>query len=759
MRIARINMRKSLSILLLAITCNAASIAYGQNENRASRTWEVQKYDLSVTVPASEADRAIPVKAILNLRNASAGVASSLTLRISSKAEISGIKIGSAIGDFSKSEEKVGSGSLQRLSLRGVSVAPGGTLSVEVDYRLKVEENSGVASLTPVAAQMLPTSFWYPTPNSWYFPRGADFAPYRIQVTGPNGLNAISSGAMTGNSFDQGLLGQPFFVIGSFESFVSKNVTVALARGASAEEKKRGEDLAAFAADAKTFFEGMFGSSPAASLKLISVRRGGGFADTGTILVDENVFRRQKLDSLTAMSIAESVVRLWLGSTASITGDGGGAIREGLVRYFATEFIESKFGKEIADVERLRQRTAYASVAKRDAPMSQITPLDDYYFVTNANKGAMAWRLLSRRVGAEAFLAVLKTNIRTGSLDLSGMRAAFGQNKDMLDYLFDQVTDVDLMIGLPQFGNGESRMALRNTGSIDVQVDVVAIGEKGERLRNSVTVPARGFSETVFRSASKIVRAEIDSDKIYPQLDYSNDVKPVEIDESDLLLYVKRPFDRQDFVAAEKNGRIGVRDFPRFDDVRVLFGRALLALGRLPEAEKEFRAAIDERLPTARTLAWANVGLGEIALRNGQNTAAIQFFDAALKSNAEVGASIAARQGRIKANAAPNADDSIKSFFAAFDKAAVSSNKSLLESMLLSGETPKAFAGGIAGQAQEWTSRVTQVEAVDPQNVIVEVALVIRVINKEAESGTAVFRLTRIGGGWKLSGVESFEVR
>jgi len=759
------NMTKSRNNPLLYITFAVSIVLLlslgisAQSETRSSKTWEVRNYDISVTLPTAESDRFIAIRAGLALQNVSPATASSLTLRISPNAEVSGVKIGGNAADFGKTEEKVGTGTLQRVGIRALSVASGGTLNVEVSYRLRIDENSGLAALTPLSAQLLPMSFWYPTPNSWFFPRGADFAPYRVSVSAPTGQMAASAGNLSGTTYEQTILGQPFFVTGAFDQIAAKNVSVLLTKGAGAEERRRGEELAALAADARSYFESLFGSSPTAPLRIVAVRRGSGYSDAGTTLVDESAFRRQKIDAQTAMSVAESVVHLWLGGSTRIAGEGGGVIREGLVRFLATEFIESKFGRDVADIERMRQRTAYGAVAKRDAPLTMITPLDDYYYVTNANKGAMIWRLLAKRVGSDAFYGVLKANMKTGSIDLAGFRGAFGQQKDLLDYGFDQLTDIDLLVGLPQAGEGETRAALRNTGSIDAQVDVTAITERGDRLRNNITIPARGFSEAVFRSPSRIVRVEVDSDKLFPQLDYSNDVKPLEIDESDALLFVKRPFDRQDFVTAEKNARLVLRDFPRFDDARILLARVLLSEGKTAEAEREFRAASDEKLPTARTLAWTSVGLGEIALRNGQQSAAVQFFEAAIRAGGEVGATLAARQGRSRANAPANAEASIRGFFENFDKAAVSANKAALESLLVAGDTPKAFAGGIAGQAQEWASKVTHVDIIDQSNVIVEVALNIRVINKEAESGTAVFRLSKTPGGWKLSGVESFEVR
>ncbi len=746
-------------IACLSVVLLFAATGLAQTDTRSSKTWEVMKYDLAVTLPATENERSAGIRATLNLKNVSGSSASSLTLRISQKAEVSSVKLAGSQSDFTKNEEKLGTGSLQRIVMRGLSVQPGGTTSVEVNYSLKVEDNSGLSTLTPYSSQFLPLSFWYPTPTSWYYPRGGDFAPYRVQVAAPGGVSVFSAGTASGGAFEQALSGQPFFVTGSYETLNDKGVEVALAKGAGEDERKRASEIAALASDAFAYYSGLLGTSPAAKLRIVAVKRGSGFADAGTLLLDQSVFKREKIDALTAMNVAEAMVRVWLGAATTISGDGGGAVREGLVRFLATQFIESKFGKDVGDLERMRQRTAYAAVVKRDAPISQITPLDDYYYVTDANKGAMVWRLLARRTGIDSFIGVLKANMKLGGLDLAGLRGAFGQQKELLDYAFDQVTDMDLLVGLPQAGSGETRVALRNTGSIDALVDVTAVTDKGETLRNTMTIKAKDYGDAIFKTTSKLVRVEVDADKLYPQLDYANDIKPLVIDESDGLLFVKKVFDRQDFPQAETNARAVLRDTPRFDDVRVLLGRALLAEGKIAEAEREFKAVLDEKLPTARSLAWANTGLGEAALKNNQPTAAIAYFDRAIRSGGEIGASFAARQGRLKANASRVTDESIKSFFQAFDKAALSSSKAALDALIVSGELPKAFAAGIAGQAQEWTSSVTQMDVIDTEHVVVEVALTIKIINKSEESGNAVFRLTKTPEGWKLSGVESFEVR
>ncbi len=729
-----------------------------QDEGRASITWQVQKYDIAATLPQAKTDRDLTIKAVLNLKNVSGSAASRLTLRISDKAEISDVKVNNTTADFSKGLERIdASRNLQRAILRLSSVAPNGTVSVEVNYKLKVDENSGLNALSPTEAQFLPLAFWYPTPNSWYFARGADFAPFSVAV---NDQNFISSGEKQSNDplFDQKLKGQPFFIVGNWDTIETNGILVFIPKGADAGAQKRANELANLASEAKTFVANLLGTAPNVPIRIVAVRRGAGFSGGGTMFVEESTFRRQKIDSNTAMTIADSIVKIWLGNAVSVDGDAYGVIREGLSRYIATQFLESKYGKDVADIERLRQRTAYAAISKRDAPLNIVSPLDDFYYPEVANKGAMIWRILAKKVGQDEFFNRLRANLKDGNLHLSELRLAFSAQKDFLDYAFDQVTDMNLLVGLPQVGGAETKVALRNTGSIDATVNVLATISNGEKLMAQAIVPAKSFGEVSFKTSNKIVRTEIDSEKLYPQTDYVDDVAPREFDDSDSLLAVKRAFDKQDFTTAEKNARLVLQSAPRFDDVRILLGRALLSMEKVTDADREFRSVLDEKLPTARSLAWANEGLGEIALKSNQNTQAASFFTETIRANAEYGATLAARTSLNKIGAVSGLDESIKSFFAQFDKALISGRKTDVDALILAGEMTR-FSGGISGQAQEWTTRVLRIDKFDANNTLVEVALNIRLLNKNSESGTAVFLLSKVGGNWKLSGIEIFEVR
>ncbi|HEV7700301.1 MAG TPA: hypothetical protein VGO43_08750, partial [Pyrinomonadaceae bacterium] len=583
-------MLKFSRLLPTFVFCLAAIAAHAQTRSTAA-TWQVTKYDLNVTLPQTDNGRVATIKATLNLRNVSGSSASSLTLRISPNAEVTAVAVNGSPVEPAKSEEKTASGTtLQRVGLRVASVAPSGDVTATVDYKLTVKENNALGSISPAGAQLLPLSFWYPTPNSWFFVRGADVAPVRLRVTAPAGMQVVGSGIETAGAFEQKLGGQPFFVAGNWDVSDQNGVSVYVQKGVGGDPSKRAAELAGLLTEARAFIGGVLGSAPSTPLRIVAARRGGGFADAGTIIVDEAVFRRSKIDSLTAMNVAEAAAKMWLGGSIGVSGDGQGVISEGLARYLATQFIESKFGKDVADIERLRQRISYASVSKRDAPMGQVSPADDFYFPVVANKGAMIWRILSKRVGATEFANALRSNAQNGDLNLTDLRQAFVGQKDLLDYFFDQVTDMDLLAGVPQQGSGETRVALRNTGPADVTVDVSATTADGERIVAPATIRATSFGEIAFKTPKKVVRVEVDVDKLYPQADYSDDVAPRDTTDSDPLLAAKRLLDKQDFAGAETSARTLLRDFPRSDELRIVLGRALLAQGKTADAQREFQA-------------------------------------------------------------------------------------------------------------------------------------------------------------------------
>src|ERR1051325_4036742 len=172
-----------------------------------------------------------------------------------------------------------------------------------------------------------------------------------------------------------------------------KGVIVLMEKGASADDRKHAEGMIAFAAAARAFYASAFGPAPDVPVRLVAVRRGGGFSDGGTLLFDADALRLPKIDAATALSIAEAVGHLWIGGQAPVRGEGNGVLRDALVRFLATEFLQKQFGADAVDSELYRQRIAYASVAQRDGPLARGSQLDSTYFNSVPNRGAMFWRL------------------------------------------------------------------------------------------------------------------------------------------------------------------------------------------------------------------------------------------------------------------------------------------------------------------------------------------------------------------------------
>src|SRR5690606_16586344 len=148
-----------------------------------------------------------------------------------------------------------------------------------------------------------------------------------------------------------------------------------------------------------------------------------------TILLEKGVFRRRQLDSMTALVVTEAIVKGWLGDAVLLNDDGDGVIREGLTRFIATRFLEHKYGKEVAEAERMRQMNSYSAVSKLDSPLTLAVPVDDFYYTAVANKGAMIWRLISNRVGEQNFFNKIKEIMPTGKATLAQIRAAFPEQK------------------------------------------------------------------------------------------------------------------------------------------------------------------------------------------------------------------------------------------------------------------------------------------------------------------------------------------
>lgn len=764
-------MRILFSLSLLVCLLAASTPGTQAQTQPAPPVWQVTLFDINANV--QQAERAINVVAGINGTNVGGSPSRTMTVRLHSKASVKSVTAGGAAATFRPGVEP--RGDLQRIEIAlPAAAAPGTSTSVSVTYTLPVETNTGLASISPIGTQFLPLSFWYPMPNTPYTQRGADTAPFRVTV---NLGNAVASGVEKSGSagsisFEQSLHGQPFFLQGEWDKLEGaadgKGVVVLLEKGVSAEERKRAEALIAFAAAARAFYAASLGPAPDVPIRIVSVRRGAGFNDSGTVLIDADTLRLPKIDAATALSVAETVARLWIGGQTPVRGEGNGVLRDALVRFLATQFLEKQFGRDAILSELYRQRLAYAAVAQRDAPLGRANQIDSTYFGSVPNRGAMFWRLMDKRMGRDALMGVLRAALESGKKDgltLAAVREALAARggdalKALMDQQLDQVVDTDLMVGLPQQRGADWVSALRNIGSTDVTVTVAATTDKGERLLGEATIPAKNFGEAIFKTTSRIVRVEVDPDKLYPQLDYGNDSVPRSKDLPDLLNEASLQLGAQDFAKAEATARAMLATAPRFQEAKTLLGRALLGQNKLEEAETLFRSSLEEALPFAATLAWANIGLGEISLKRGQAAEAAKRFNDAVAASRDYPSSLAARAARIRAetaaNNAPPVDEAARTFITQFSQAVVSNKKADLDSRVVSGELVRFINASIG--TETWETRVLRTEQLNANLIAADVYIKANKLGKAGE-GTAVMMLARTPSGLKLSGIELFEVR
>src|SRR5947209_6592389 len=235
-------MKKRLVILLpLLINTLFLPATRAQQPAEGTPAWQVLQYDITVNAAgAGGAERSVAARAVLNLRNVGTGAGRTLTIRLNPDARIESAMVGGASAQYTPGKDSRLKLQTAQLQLP-VAVPPGGTLSATFDYQIPLKENSGLASVSPEGIQFLPLSYWYPTPNTAVAPRGADYAPTRVTVSGlSNGDALVSTGKATASAFEQTLNAQPFFVTGKWETVEggadARGVSALLHQGASEEE-------------------------------------------------------------------------------------------------------------------------------------------------------------------------------------------------------------------------------------------------------------------------------------------------------------------------------------------------------------------------------------------------------------------------------------------------------------------------------------------------------------------------------------------
>src|SRR4051812_10693785 len=125
-------MTKLCCVLLVCLTAFVGfSSVIAQEEARAA--WQITRFD--ITADVTGADRTLTSHATLSMKNVGAGAGSSITFRISQKAQVTAAQAnGTSLNIRSSVEPR---GNLQRVSVTLPSpAAPGSVVPVTLDYRL-----------------------------------------------------------------------------------------------------------------------------------------------------------------------------------------------------------------------------------------------------------------------------------------------------------------------------------------------------------------------------------------------------------------------------------------------------------------------------------------------------------------------------------------------------------------------------------------------------------------------------------------------
>jgi len=772
-------------ILLALLSLSLLSIwNVGAQESEGRALFEADHFN--ITAQAQFSPATIDSQATVKVTNRGTAAARQLTLKINKKAKVSAVSVEGATAQFREFDDRFVA-ILKNVAINlPKSVPVGGSTTITVSYSFPVEEASATAALTPGDTLLLPESHWFPVVNSIFSPHGADYAPFTLTVTLPQGEQAISGGALKSESpasnattyvYEQTLPGQPFLVAGHYDKPVTgkaAGVEVYLPKGLNAASRQQIDQMIEEAGRILDYYSKLFGAKPATPIRIIGSSRINSFASPSSLIFNLNILRRDILVNEMVESLASGLARNWIGGQIRFTDRGWGVLIDGLPRYLSALYFGERFGADAGKEAFERYRRVYAPLgaSKRDLHLIVQTPLYDKYYASVLNKGPLVWRMVEREMGRDKLLSAIKGLLspEQGRTTFDEFRktliAAGGKGVETILFQWiDKVVDPDLMIGIPRPTEKGITSALRNFGTGDVKVDVLAITDKGERLIEQATIPSEGLSEVHFNTANKIVSVEVDPDKIVPQINYDNDAQPKQL--SGLTVYNEgySLYVKQDLAGAEAKFREAAKLEPQHGLPRVWLGRVLALQGKTDEAMKELNAALEIQPPLAAVVAWANITLGELAQAKGESEKAIGYFKHAVLMDAEVAATTAARAGLIKAETAANklppVEESVRSFISQLDKAINSGNAQALAPLIVRTNAKlKKFMNGVAINKPQWTSEILRAEALDADLTAVDVNVKAREGDRSF-SGTALLILRRAGSGWLLDNIpeELFNVK
>ncbi len=738
----------------------------------------LEKTDITARLDLRE--HKVQVRATLTVSNPSSRPVATMRFKLGQTAEITGATIDGVARPFETktSEEN------QTVSVNfklDAPLAPGRSTTVVLDYTFPVEQASARAALTIDEWLLLPESFWVPVIHTPYLiDYNVDATPFTLRIEAPTGMKVISSGelvaeesrdGLTRTTYRQRLFARPMFIARDFERVGEGGaIEIYQPRGYALAKAETIDRLRSEAERILDFYTEFFGQPAPAPIRIVASSRVPFYGAPGILVVDERTLARDILDEETVYFLASNLARNWLGGRYRITGPGHGVLFDGLPSFLALLYMRRQYGPAVADRMVARFRTEYLAIVRGgsayDAPLARQSLRNRQYFRSIYNKVPMVMRLIEKALGEEKFLSIIKALFsgeagRTVTLaDFRQAVLAAGEAKKLepiLERWFDRVVLPDFAVGKPVYENGKWSVTVANFGDGGGDVDVEIETEDGQRLRQTVKIEAQGYAQAVFQTPSQPKRARVDPDRLYIQAKYENDVYPRKPPVAKLVGEGTLALIRGEAAQAEAKFRQILASEPENAAARALWARALAALDRLDEAEREARRALAETLPSLAVFAHARWALADVAMKRHRPADAVAHYRQAALAVAEDVALLAARDALIRAERAagelPEPGEPVRQFISRLD-AAIGSGRPAAVKELVDMQNLKSFAVGVAF-LEGWKTDILRGAPLDAHRVILDVKT-LATTSEGQRQARAIYILRQQGSSWKLYEIPVF---
>jgi len=785
-------LKKFISVLFITAVCAMGA---------AAQEVEVDRYNINARIDAGAS--AVDVRASLSITNLAQSPKSKLFFRLTKLAKVASATVNGASATVETADDRRINTLSQITITPASSIDAGGKATVEMSYRIEAPESTALIHIYTGEVLLTPESMWFPMPSTMFTLYGPTTAPFTLTLSTTQGgkFRALAAGTLKGDAqnstFEQPLNSLPLVVAGNFdqpiisersglkvEIYVQPGIT-AVSADSQAIITRLGDE----AGKVIDFLTRTLGPpATGATFRIISSVRAGNLSEPGVLVLGEQVFRRDTLSAGTIEVLADAIARMWLEGRVRLRGQEARSSQENrtpvkprsaafladsLPRYIAALYFEDRFGRTAASDVFTRMRWGYTPVAQsgRDAELGLQTVLLPNYSAAVLNKGPLVFRLLAENAGRDKLLTAIKSvfsGAQTRIVTIDDLRAelvkgASPEVEKIFQQWVDSIVEPDIIIGaaLPSDKPGTQRINLRNLGTGDVRVNVLATTASGKQMTASVLVQSESLATAEINTAEKIAFVEVDPEKLIIQSNYDNDArdadsKTTRTSAQTLMNESIAAFNKTQYAEAETKLREAVRSDPRNPALHSWLARSLAAQKKMEEAASEANSAIKSDPPVGSALAWARITLGQAALARNQAAEAVKQFRAASVEADEAAAQLAAREQLIQAERAagnaPPVDESVRAYITALDAAIKEPASDKLFTLVIRNNLKRFVQGLTLTRPALWTTEILRVEQIDANRVVVDVSLKVRSEGKD-QAGTAVYVLTRTGSGWQLEDV------